>query len=218
MKPFIVVNFKTYKQGRAALKLAKQIQKADKNILVAVQPSDLYEISRATSLKVYVQHVDFQKPGRATGFILPEAVKEDRAKGTLLNHSEHPLKFRILKKTLKRCKQTGLKAIICVSALKQAKKVLKFNPLGVAFEVPELIGTGRAISKFQPDSVKNFAKIVKLYNKKHKAKIKALCGAGISTPEDVHSALNLGCHGVLIASAVTKSKTPGKLLRKMLEA
>jgi len=88
MKPIIVVNFKTYKQGKQVLKLAKQIEKVDKNIIVGVQASDVEEISKKTKLKVYAQHVDYQKPGRETGFILPEAVKADKAKGSFLNHSD----------------------------------------------------------------------------------------------------------------------------------
>ena len=34
MKPLIVINFKTYKQGEKALKLAKIIEKIDKNIII----------------------------------------------------------------------------------------------------------------------------------------------------------------------------------------
>jgi triosephosphate isomerase len=221
MKPLIVVNFKTYQQGKKAVKLAKKINKLkSKKIIISVQAPDIYEISKVTKktsgVKIYSEHVDWQKPGRATGFILPETVKSDGAKGTLLNHSEHPISWKILKKTIKRCKKLNLKIIICVSSLKQAKKALKLTPLAIAFEVPELIASGKAISTYQPENVKKFSKIVDRYNKKHKKKILALCGAGISSPEDVKSALKLGCQGVLIASAITKSKYPDKILKKML--
>ncbi len=57
MKPIIIINFKTYKQGKAAIELAKQIEKVDKNIIIGVQASDIYEIVKKTKLKVYSQHV-----------------------------------------------------------------------------------------------------------------------------------------------------------------
>ena len=165
---------------------------------------------------MYCQHVDFQKPGKGTGFILAEAVKKDGARGSLLNHSEHHLRFEILKKTAKRCKEQKLKMILCASSLKEVKKILKLKPEAVAFEIKSLIGTGEAISREKPESVKKFAELVKRFNKKNKTRILALCGAGISKAEDVKEALRLGCVGVLVASAVVKSRNPEKLLREML--
>ena len=41
MKSIIVVNFKTYQQGKKSLELAKEIEKVDKNIIVGVQASDI---------------------------------------------------------------------------------------------------------------------------------------------------------------------------------
>src|SRR4030042_4966432 len=97
MKPIIIINFKTYKQGEVAIKLAKAIEGVDKSIIISVQASDIYEIAKATRLRVYVQHVDYQKKGKATGYILPEAIKKDGAVGSFLNHSEHKLNFSVLK-------------------------------------------------------------------------------------------------------------------------
>ena len=220
MKPLIVVNFKTYKQGRKAVELARKLSKVGgKNIILAVQANDVFEIKKAVKdkkIKLYVQHVDYEEPGRATGHILPESVKADGAKGSLLNHSEHKLNPGILKKTIKRCRETGLETIVCVASIKNLKKVLRLNPSALAFEVPELISIGRAISKEKPESVRKFAEIIKRHNQKSKRKIIALCGAGISKPEDVKEALKLGCAGVLVSSAVVKSKTPEKLVREML--
>ena len=48
-----------------------------------------------------------------------------------------------------------------------------------------------------------------------KTKILPLCGAGISTAEDVKEAYNLGCKGVLISSAIAKSKNPIQLLKQL---
>lgn len=217
MKPILVINFKTYKKatGKNALELAKKIKKADKNAIITAQVGDIEELSK-TKLKIYSQHVDNAEPGKTTGFITVEDVKTEGASGTLLNHSEHPLVFDVLKKTQKRCREKKLKTIICVKSLREVKKILNLSPEMIAFEVPELIASGKAISKFKSSSVKKFSEIVKSYNKKNKTQIKALCGAGISTAEDVKAALDLGCRGILVSSAVVNSRNPEKLVREML--
>jgi len=47
------------------------------------------------------------------------------------------------------------------------------------------------------------------------AKIPVLCGAGIKTRKDVEKAKALGAKGILIASAITKSKNPGAVLKDL---
>ncbi|MEK6934843.1 MAG: triose-phosphate isomerase, partial [Nanoarchaeota archaeon] len=108
----LIINFKTYKQGNQLIKLVKTIKQVNKNIIIATQPTDIYKIKKATNLKIYSQHTDPYKLGRHTGFILPEAIKEAGAVGTLLNHSEHKLTFSILKQTIQRCKKLKLKTIV----------------------------------------------------------------------------------------------------------
>jgi len=68
MKLIIVINFKTDKQGKQVLKLAKTIKKINKNIIIGVQASDIEEIARKTRLKVYAQHVDYFFPYQNSGF------------------------------------------------------------------------------------------------------------------------------------------------------
>ena len=127
-KPLIVINLKTYQQGEKAIKIAKEIERVDKDIILGVQASDIYEITKKTKLKVYAQHVDYFLPGRNTGYILPEAVKKDKAVGTFLNHSEHKLKYRVLRKTVKRCREVGLKVLIFAASVKEAKRVERLKP------------------------------------------------------------------------------------------
>ncbi len=206
-KPLIVINFKTYKQGKAAIELAKQLEKVDKNIIVGVQATDIYEITKATKLRVYSQHVDYEKKGRATGFILPEAIKKDKAIGSFLNHSEHKLSFPVLKKTIKRCKQIGLKTLVFASSLSEAKKIKKLNPSYLVIEPPELVGGKVSVSKAKPELIKNIAK---------KLKCKFLVGAGIHNREDVKIAMKLGASGIAVSSAICEAKNPGKKLREMI--
>ena len=208
MKPIVVINFKTYKQGKNVLKLAKAIERIDKGIIIGVQASDIMEIAKKTKLKVYAQHVDYMKVGRETGFILPESIKTDKAKGSFLNHSEHKLSFKILKKTIKRCQEVKLKTLVFASSLNEAKKIQKLKPDYLVIEPPELVAGKVSISKAKPEFIKNISK---------KLKMKFLVGAGIHSKEDVAVALKLGASGIAISSAITKAKNPAKKLRELIK-
>ena len=207
MKPIVIINFKTYKQGKKAVELAKKIERADKKIILGVEANDLYEISHAVKNPVYSQHVEHFKKGRNTGFVIPEAVKADNARGSFLNHSEHKLSFRILKKTMKRCKKLGLKTIVFAANLKEAKKIKKLKPDYLIIEPPELVGGKKSVSKEKPELIENIKK---------KLKMKFIVGAGIKTNEDVKIAIKLGASGIAISSAITKAKNPGKVLKELL--
>lgn len=206
-KPLVIINFKTYKQGKAAIKLAKAIEKFNKDIIIGVQATDIYEITKVTKLKVYAQHVDYFKPGRYTGYILPEAVKKDKAEGSFLNHSEHKLSFSVLKKTIKRCKKLKLKTLVFAKDLKEAKEIEKLKPDYLIIEPPGLVGGKISVSKAKPELIKNIAKTLKC---------KFLVGAGIHTSEDFKTALTLGASGIVISSAITKAKAPVKKLRELI--
>ncbi len=207
MKPIIVINFKTYKQGKSAIDLAKEIKKVDKNIIIGVQASDIYEIAKATKLRVYAQHVDYEEKGKATGFVLPEAVKKDGAVGSFLNHSEHKLSFNVLKKTIKRCKKVRLKTMVFASSLSEALKIERLKPDYLIYEPPELVGGKISVSKAKPEIIKKIKK---------KLKMKFLVGVGIHNKEDVKTALKLGASGIAVSSAVVNAKEPGEKLRELM--
>ena len=202
----IAINFKTYKQGKDVLKLAKEIERCNMNAIVGVQATDIEEISRNTRLKVYAQHVDYFKKGRETGFVLPEAVKKDGGVGTFLNHSEHKLSFSVLKKTIERCKKIHLKTLVFASSLEEAKKIEKLRPSYLAFEPPELVAGKISVSEAKPELIVRLKKALKM---------KFLVGAGIHSEKDIETAVKLGSEGVVISSAVTTSKNPRKKLRDL---
>jgi triosephosphate isomerase len=207
IKPIVVINLKTYQQGKKAVDIAKKIERVDKNIILGVQASDVYEIAKKTKLKVYAQHVDYFIPGRNTGYILPEAVKKDKGVGTFLNHSEHKLSFDVLKKTVERCKKVKLKTLVFANSLKEAEKLQKLHPDYLAIEPPELVGGEKSVSKEKPELIKKI---------KMKIKMKFLVGAGIHTHEDVVIAMKLGASGIAVSSAITKAKNPEKKLRELI--
>ncbi|MGY4884648.1 MAG: triose-phosphate isomerase [Nanobdellota archaeon] len=207
MKPLVVINLKTYQQGEKSLKIAKEIEKVDKNIILGVQASDIYEITKKTKLKIYAQHVDYFEPGRNTGYILPEAVKKDGAIGTFLNHSEHKLSYEILKRTIERCKKLKLKTLVFANSLREAEKIQKLKPDYLAIEPPELVAGKKSVSTEKPELISSI---------KRKIRMRFLVGAGIHTNEDVKIAMKLGAAGIAISSAITKAKNPNKKLKELI--
>ncbi|AHF81195.1 triose-phosphate isomerase [Thermococcus paralvinellae] len=213
-EPIIAINFKTYAQatGEGALRIAKAAEKVYKEtgitIVVAPQLADLYRIAQEVEIPVFAQHIDPIKPGSHTGHVLPEAVKEAGAVGTLLNHSENRMLLADLEAAIRRAEEVGLMTMVCSNNPKVSAAVAALDPDYVAVEPPELIGTGIPVSKAKPEVITDTVELVKKVN----PNVKVLCGAGISTGEDVKKALELGTVGVLLASGVTKAKDPEKAI------
>lgn len=217
VEPIIAINFKTYidATGERALKIAKAAEKVYKEtgitIVVAPQLVDLYRIAQEVEIPVFAQHIDPIKPGSHTGHVLPEAVKEAGAVGTLLNHSENRMILADLEAAIRRAEEVGLMTMVCSNNPAVSAAVAALNPDYVAVEPPELIGTGIPVSKAKPEVITNTVELVRRVN----PEVKVLTGAGISTGEDVKKALELGTVGVLLASGVTKAKDPEKAIRDL---
>src|SRR5207302_4198920 len=81
----------------------------------------------------------------------------------------------------------------------------------LAIEPPELIGTGISISTARPELVTYSLKQIRTVNRS----VRVLCGAGVTTAEDVSKALELGSEGVLVASGVVRSRDPRSVLESM---
>jgi triosephosphate isomerase (TIM) len=207
MKPIVVINFKTYVEGKTAAQLAKKIEKFDRDIIIGVSATDIYRVRRLTKLKVFAEHVDGAEKGRATGFIMPEAVRAAGAKGVFLNHSEHKISFKELSETVKRCKKIGLEVLIFASSLSEAKKVKGLRPDYLAYEPPELVGGDISVSTAKPEMIK---KISKELGKSF------LVGAGVKNKQDVEIAVKLGASGIAVSSGIVCAKKPEKVLREML--
>jgi triosephosphate isomerase (TIM) len=205
----IVINLKNYKFGKNNLALAKTIQKYIPKSIVCPPSADITLLKHKTSLTIYAQHVSSLSSGRNTGYDIPESIKAAGASGSLINHSEHRIPFSQIKRTVKRLNDLKLKSIVCVANLRETKKVLKLSPTAIAFEDPILVGSGKSITQYKPKTILKFTSLFK------KSKIIPLCGAGINTALDVSQAKALGCNGVLIASAIAKSKNPLPLLRSL---
>jgi triosephosphate isomerase len=216
MKPILLINFKTYEEGTwgKALKLAKaseELANEDVEIVLAVQPVDVGKISENVRIPVFSQHVDPIVYGSNTGWILPESVKSAGATGTLLNHSERQIDFERLKKSVGRCKEIGLRIVICADTPGKVKEVASLKPDYIAIEPPELIGGDISVSKAKPEI------ITESIEKANPFGIPVLCGAGVKNREDVNKAKELGAKGILVASGVVKAENPEEAIRDLLE-
>ncbi|MEM5829710.1 MAG: triose-phosphate isomerase [Candidatus Aenigmatarchaeota archaeon] len=212
--PLILINFKCYVSGRKAYRLAKiceeVVEKFDVNIAVAPQFTDIATITKNLKISVFAQHMDAIEEGAFTGHISGKALKEAKVNGVILNHSEKKMGLDEIEKCVKIAKRLRLITVCCASNLEEGKEIANFKPDFLAYEDPFLIGTGRAISRVKPDSVREFVEVMG----KIEPEVKVLCGAGISSGEDVKKALELGTVGVLVSSAVVKSKNPRKVLEE----
>ena len=218
--PIIIINFKTYLEstGKKAVELAKSAEKVTREtgvtIVVVPQFVDVAAVAEAVEIPVFAQHIDPIKPGNSTGHVLPEAVKEAGAVGTLINHSERQLKLADIDAITALAKEQGLISCVCANNPHIGAAVAVLQPDIVSIEPPELIGTGIAVSKAQPQVVTNTVKLVRVCN--HNVPI--LCGAGITQGEDVSTALKLGTQGVLVASGIVKAKNPYSIIHDFADA
>jgi len=218
--PTIVVNFKTYPEatGKNAVKMAKTMEKVAKktkvSIAVCPQHADIWRIAKEVKIPVFAQHIDPVKPGRNTGWVVPETVKAAGATGTLINHSEHKLPLEQVKAAIARAREVGLITICCTADIEESRKAAEFAPDFIAIEPPELIGTGIPVSKAKPEIVAGAVEEIKKVN----PNVEVLCGAGITTGEDVVKAIELGTKGVLVASGIVCAEDPRKVIEDMARA
>lgn len=199
---------KTYPEatGEKALQLCKLIEeialKNGVNVAVCPQQADVYRIASAVKIPVLAQHMDPVTPGKNTGWVTPDSVKSAGAVGTLINHAEHKIPLDQIKKTIEIARQMGLTTIACAADVEEGKNIAALGPDMIAVEPPDLIGTGVSVSKAKPEIVTDSVETVKKVN----PKVEVLCGAGITTGEDVAKAIELGTKGVLLASGIVKAK------------
>jgi len=211
--PVVIINFKTYTKatGEKAVLLAQTCEhvsnKYDVPIVVAPQIPDLFRVAKAVEIPVFSQHMDPGEPGRFTGHVLGDALVESGCTGTLLNHSERRMQLADIEESIAKSHKINLFTVVCTNNIQVSVAAACMNPWSVAVEPPELIGSGISVSQAQPEIISGTVE-----NKD----IVILCGAGISTGEDVASAIKLGAQGVLLASAVANSDKPESVLSDLV--
>ena len=215
----IFVNFKTFKEGtgHGALELVKVLEEVAHlsrvKIIPVVQSTDIKEIVLSSKLEVWAQKIDPVSYGAHTGSILPEAVFEDGAVGTFLNHSEAKLAtFAELKQTNQKAKEVGLKTLIFTAGISELNRILALKPTFVAYEPPELVGSREtSVAQAKPEIISEASVLAK------NAGIPLIVGAGIHSQEDVKKSLELGAVGVVVASDIVLAEDPKKELLDLVE-
>ena len=215
----IFVNFKTYEQGTATsgIELVQILEAVSTGtqvkIIPVVQAADVKEITQTSKLEIWVQHTDPVEYGPHTGFIIPEAVYEDGAMGTFLNHSEHKFEsFKELERAQNRAKEVGLKTLIFAANLEELKEVILLAPTFIAYEPPELVGSKTtSVANAMPEVISKAADITR------DNELPLIVGAGIKSADDVRKSLELGAVGVAVSSDVVTEKDPRKEIMDLVE-
>jgi triosephosphate isomerase len=214
----LVINFKTYleataKKAEKIAKIADAVSKeTNKNIVLAVQETDIYRLSKLVDIPVFSEHLDPIDYGAHTGKVLAKSLKFNGASGVLLNHSEDRFDLHEIELSVKLAKKHKLKTIVCANDAFQSGAISLFKPDFIAVEPPELIGGKVSVSSAKPEII---TKTIKKVNSIKKVPV--LCGAGIKTGQDVKKAIELGASGVLVASGVVKAKNIRKKIKELVE-
>lgn len=208
--PILILNFKNYLElaGRASIELAKAAQQVSKSLdgrikIVACPPQPaLSLVKENVDIPVFAQHVDDAKEGSTTGYFIPEIAKSFGAQGSLINHSEHRIERpETIQNLVNDLRKLQMVSVVCARSAAEVADIARFKPDYIAIEPPELIGSGKAVSKENPaivtDSIESAAKVSQ--------EVRVICGAGITDAADVRSALKLGAKGILVASGVIKA-------------
>jgi triosephosphate isomerase len=207
----LVINFKNYSDasGAKTIELAQAAQKVAREskveIVLAPPQTSIALIAKSTDLAVICQHVDDASEGSTTGFIVPEIAKMYGASGSLINHSEHRVDMQVIKSLIKRLRTLSMTSIVCAHTPDEVAEISAFSPDFIAIEPPELIGSGRAVSKENPAIITNSIKAAG-------GRSRVICGAGITDQSDVAKAMALGSQGILVASGIVKAQSwPDKI-------
>ena len=214
MKQPLIINFKNYEEVSAdrAIKLAESAREVAERlrieIVVAPPQPMLALIANKIQIPVIGQHVDNEKMGPSTGFIVPEIVKSCGAIGSLINHSEHRIERSSIASLVERMRKLGMASIVCAQEPREVVEISTLQPDFIAIEPPELIGSGRAVSKENPAII---TKSIEAAG----SRSRVICGAGITDKDDVTKAMELGSQGILVASGIVKATSWEKKIAEL---
>ena len=212
--PFFEIGPKAIIYGGEMLKLAKVIDKTamkyDVDVILTPQYTDIKLLADNTErIFIFAQHMDYLKPGRGLGSVLPEAVKAAGAKGVMLNHAEKPLTLDVIEKTIRRAEEVELATIVCADTVEDVKTIAKMGPDMIVAEPTELIGTGTTSdSNYVIDTINTVKEI--------NENIMVLQGAGISNGQDVYNTIKLGAQATGSTSGILKADDPYAMVEEML--
>jgi len=214
--PFFEIGPKQYLYGDQILKLALAAERAsiefDVDVIFTTPYCDIRRVAEATErLFVFAPHMDAIPVGRGLADVLPESVKAAGADGVLLNHTEKPVTFAVLQKTIGRAKELGLLVLAIADTIEEAKAIALLSPDVITAEQQVLIGSGVIADENYIAGTTDAIKSVD-------GSILVLQGAGIKDEDDVYNMIFDGAEATGTSSAVGKADNPGEMAYKMIRA
>jgi len=223
---YFVINAKNYPEAAGAglhnmLDALKVVSSQDsfRQIKFYLAPPNFglaLSVDQKASFQVLAQHLDPYSVGASTGFSVPEIAKSFGAFGSILNHSEHRIPDAEIEALIPRLRGLEMLSVVCAKDDAEVGKFAKFSPDFIAVEPPELIGSGKAVSKVKPEIIKS-SRAALDNNRPSGSKTKLLCGAGIVDGIDARLSTELGAEGILVASGVVKSPDLGKKIQELAQ-
>ncbi len=217
--PLFEIGLKGYLYGAAAVRLAREADRASQEFGVGVifdpQHVDIPAVARATEhLFVFAQHMDPVEVGRGAGAVLPEALREAGAVGVMLNHSERRMTLADLHRAIERADEVGLATMVCCDSPDEAVAIAQLAPNIVLAEPPSLIGGDRSVAAEMRGFVAETIARVGAVN----PAIVVMCSAGIRTPADVAAMVELGVGATGSTSGILGAADPIATMRAMIQA
>ena len=215
----IFINYKAYEEGTGqnAIALTKILEEVAHEtqikIIPVVQIIDAEMVIAATTLEVWIQHVDPVSYGAHTGWTLPSEAARIGVTGVFLNHSEHKFdNFDNLYAANEKAMQSNLKTLIFATDTEELKKVCSLTPTYVSYEPAELVGsTTTSVTMAKPEVISEASEIAKSFG------LPLIVGAGIHSQDDIRKSLSLGAAGFAIATNIVKAEDPKKALLELIE-
>ena len=216
--PFFEFGPKAYLYGEKMIRLAEYADelavKYDVDIIIDPQTLDIPGMAgRCRHVRVFAQHMDPIPAGRGMGCVLPEALKEWGAQGTLLNHTEKRLSLTDLELAVKRAKELRLLTMVCADNPDQAAAIAVFSPDIIVVESPHLIGGGGR-------NAEDNRAIYEINDRIHAIDpdIRLLHSAGIKTADDIYNVIASGSDGAGSSSALALAGDPYRMFHDMVAA
>jgi triosephosphate isomerase len=217
--PVFEIGLKGYAWGAEAVRLARAADRLGHELQVTVifdpQLVDIPAVARETRhLAVFAQHMDPVAVGRGAGYVLPEAIREAGAVGTMLNHSERRMTLADIHRAIRRAHEVGLATMVCADSPEEAEAVALLGADIVLAEPPELIATSRSAATEMRGFVEQAVEMVGRID----PAIIVMCGAGVQTPDDVARMVGLGVGGTGSSSSILRAADPIAQMEALIAA
>lgn len=212
--PFFEVGTKNYIYGDRVLELAKAADAAaikyDIDVLFTTPYTEIRRVAENTKrLIVIAPYMDIIRPGRGQADVLPEAIKAAGAKGVMINHSECPITFSGIYKTIERAKELEMFTFVCADSVAETRAVAQLHPDIINPEQTELIGTGSMSDmSYIMDSIKAVKSVY--------PDILVEQAAGVTSGEQVYNIIMAGADAAGAASGIINAADPLSMADEMI--